>query len=436
MNIDNPTKQKLLLEYLISSVDLFSLSQPIVKPEYFDVTIRRAVEFILKYFDSFRAVPNPVQIEAETGVVLNIHDMTDDEIEYALVELETFCRSSAIKAAIFESVEMYEREDYGSIEASFRDAITVSITHSAGVGVFEQIENLMERLKNQPAISTGYDEFDDVLGGGLRRKELLLLSANSGGGKSLVMANFGLNYCLAGYKVLYLSFELPTEMIGKRYLSMITNISQRDILDRSSDIIHMVNQLKHKVDNDLIIERLPVGTTPNEIRAFLKKFELVRKYTPDVLILDYLDLMDPNEKVSADNVFAKDKQVTEQVHQILTDYDMIGITASQQNRSAVTAQDLNHSHIAGGISKINTTDIYVSIIFNDALRAAGEMHFEFLKTRSSDGVGKRIELRFNSTSLRVENMSGGSKPLILKPKTIDNVKHIPSKSSLSDLLEI
>jgi len=436
MNIDNPTKQKLLLEYLISSVDLFSLSQPIVKPEYFDVTIRRAVEFVLKYFDSYRASPNPTQIEAETGVVLKTHEMTDDEIEYALAEMETFCRSSAIKAAIFESVGMYEREDYGSIETAFRDAITVSITHSAGVGVFEQIENLMERLKNQPAISTGYDEFDNVLGGGLRRKELLLLSANSGGGKSLVMANFGLNYCLAGYKVLYLSFELPTEMIGKRYLSMITNIGQRDILDRSSDIIHMVNQMKHKVENDLIIERLPVGTTPNEIRAFLKKFELVRKYTPDVLILDYLDLMDPNEKVSADNVFAKDKQVTEQVHQILTDYDMIGLTASQQNRSAVTAQDLNHSHIAGGISKINTTDIYVSIIFNDALRAAGEMHFEFLKTRSSDGVGKRIELRFNSTSLRVENMVGGSKPLILKPKIDDNVKHIPNKSSLSDLLDI
>ena len=118
--------------------------------------------------------------------------------------------------------------------------------------------------------------------------------------------------------------------------------------------------------------------------------------------------MSPNEKVSADNVSEKDKQVAEQVHQILDDYDMIGITASQQNRSAVTATDLNHSHIAGGITKINTTDIYASIIFNDLMKAAGEIHIEFLKTRSSDGVGKRIELKWNNTALRVENMNSNA----------------------------
>lgn len=442
MELENPKKQKLLIEYLLSSADVFSLCQSIIQVNFFDVTLTKTVDFLLKYYNQYRAIPSPEQIKAETGLVVQQYDLTHDQIEYAINEVEIFCRRSAIKQAILTSVSLYEKEDYGKIETNFREAITTSIQRRAGVGLFEDIHYLLGRLEQQPAIPTGYHDFDQILGGGLRRKEMLLLSANSGGGKSIVMANLGLNLLFnASLKVLYLSFELPVEMVAKRYLSMITHISQRDVLERKSEIAHMIDQSFDKLKNDLVIERLPVGTTPNEVRAFLREFELRRKYIPDVIILDYLDLMNPNEKVSADNVFEKDKRVSEQVHQILNDYDMIGITASQQNRSAVNAHELNHSHIAGGISKINTTDIYVSIIFNDMMRAAGEIHFEFLKTRSSDGVGKRVELKWNNTALRVENLDSSTKSLTFVGKKSDNKSDVSREaeqrgSALSKLIDI
>lgn len=442
MELENPQKQKLLLEYLISSTDVFSLCQPILRSKYFDVTLERSVDFMLKYYNDYRAIPSPAQIQAETSNQLQLHKLTQDQTEYAIKEVETFCRRSAIKNSILESVQLYEKEDYGKIEANFRDAITTSVYRRAGVGLFENICELLGRLEQQPAIPTGYYEFDQILGGGLRRKEMLLLSANSGGGKSIVMANLGLNFLLnVGLKVLYLSFELPVEMVAKRYLSMVTHIGQREILERKSEIEHIMVQAHERLSSDLFIERLSVGTTPNQVRSFLREFELRRGFVPDVIILDYLDLMNPNEKVSADNVFEKDKRVSEQVHQILNDYNMIGITASQQNRSAVTAHELNHSHIAGGISKINTTDIYVSIIFNDMMRAAGEIHFEFLKTRSSDGVGKRIELRWNNTALRVENPDSSTKPLTFNGKKTDNKSVDAQKlekhsSRLTDLVDL
>jgi KaiC/GvpD/RAD55 family RecA-like ATPase len=440
MELENPQKQKLLIEYLISSVDVFSLCQPIIQTKFFDPELSQTIDFLLKYYNKYRAIPGTEQIKAETGVQLKTYELTRDQVEYSIKEMELFCRRSAIKQAILDSVKLYENDDYGKIESGFRDAITTSVYTRAGVGLFEDIDDLMIRLEQQPALPTGYGDFDDVLGGGLRRKEMLLFSANSGGGKSVTMANFGLNYCLSGLKVLYLSFELPVEMIAKRYLSMITDVAQKELVGRTSEVSQMVKQLQRKIHNDLVIERLPTGSTPNEVRAFLREYELRRKHTPDILIVDYIDLMNPNEKVSADNVFAKDKQVAEQLYQILVDYDMVGITASQQNRSAVTASDLNHSHIAGGISKINTTDIYVSIIFNDAMRAAGEMHFEFLKTRSSDGVGKRIELRWNNRALRLENTSSNLKPLTFNSKRSDNKPinndETQHNSKLTDLVDI
>ena len=316
-------------------------------------------------------------------------------------------------------------------------AIETSVHKSVGVGLFEDIEMLLDRMEQQPAYPTGYDEFDEVLGGGIRRKEMLLLSANSGGGKSIVMSNFGLNYLLnQGMSILYVSLELPVEMIAKRFVSMVTYIGQREVLERRSEVVHLVQQAGKRLEEDLIIERLPSGTTPNQLRAFIREVILKRKHKgkhkkPDVLLLDYIDLMGSNEKISADNVFAKDKDVSEQVREILFEFDMIGITASQQNRPAVTARDINHSHIAGGISKINTTDIYASVIFNDMLRAAGEIHFEFLKTRSSDGVGKRVELKWNRNALRIENPV--TKPLTFKRKLDDNS---PKGLGLSDILDI
>ena len=402
-------KEKLLIEYLISSVDVFGLCQPIIKPTFFDPTLRKSIEFLLDYYNQYRAIASCSQIEAESGTKLSVHELTTDQTEYCIAEVEQFCKHAAIKKAIMDSVELYEKEDYGKIEANIKAAITLSVHKRAGVGLFEETASLLEKLKQSPPIPTHYTEFDNILGGGLRRKEMLLLSANSGGGKSIVMANFGLNYAMYSRKsVLYVSYELPVEMIAKRYFSMVTGVSQVELVNQGSVVIELMDQNGHKIPHDLVIEKLPVGTTPNGLRSFLKEFELRRKHVPDVLILDYLDLMSPNEKVSADNVSEKDKQVAEQVHQILDDYDMIGITASQQNRSAVTATDLNHSHIAGGITKINTTDIYASIIFNDLMKAAGEIHIEFLKTRSSDGVGKRIELKWNNTALRVENMNSNA----------------------------
>jgi KaiC/GvpD/RAD55 family RecA-like ATPase len=229
---------------------------------------------------------------------------------------------------------------------------------------------------------------------------MLLLSANSGGGKSIVMANLALNYVEQGKNALYISLELSEEMIYQRYIAMVTGVSTREWQ-------HQVDATAHKItavgetSGSLFIKRMPQGCTSNQIRAYLKEFELKNGYVPDVIAVDYIDLMGSNEKVSADNIHEKDKRASEELREIMNDYNAVGMTASQQNRGAVTATELNHSHIAGGISKINTTDVYISIIMTDQMRAKGEMALQFLKTRSSDGVGQTIYLEYNKVTLRI-----------------------------------
>ena len=98
-----------------------------------------------------------------------------------------------------------------------------------------------------------------------------------------------------------------------------------------------------------------------------------------LIVVDYLDLMNPNQKVDMNDVFTKDKLSTEQLRDILFDYNAIGATASQLNRDSIKAAEHDQSHIAGGISKLNTVDWALSIIWNPKMKAAGEIGMCFLK---------------------------------------------------------
>lgn len=388
------SKQKLLIEYLISSPDTFALCSSIVEPDYFDPEFRRTVKFIQQYYENYNAVPSPEQIEAETTVELQTQQVTRDRIEYVSEEIEQFCRYSALEKAILSSPKLMETGDYGQIETLIRDAITVSLNRDIGMSYFESVRERLERLAKEGArLSTGWSEVDELLFGGHARKELLVFSANSGVGKSVVLSNYGLNQAERGLKVLYISLELSEDLISQRYDTMISTVPTKVWRLGQEKIIQSVEK-KAKTTADITIKRMNSGTTARDIRAYLKEFELKKGYVPDILIVDYLDIMGSNEQVSADNVFEKDKRAAEQLRDIGNDYNIAIATASQQNRGAVDETRIRQSHVAGGISKINTSDTWISIIATETMKAQNECRFQFVKTRTSDGVGKMVTLKW------------------------------------------
>lgn len=399
-------KQTLLLEQLLSSPDTFSLCSSIIQPNYFDPTLRQAVSFIQEYHSKYNGIPTPDQVAAESGVVLKKQTVSSRaEIEYCTTEIESFCRRRALEKAVLASAELVSKGDYGKIETLVREALMTSLHKNLGVNYFENPHERMTRmLSSGSMVSTGWKQLDKLLYGGLNRKEMILFSANSGGGKSIVMANLGINLIEQGLNVLYISLELFEDVVAKRFDSMVTGVSQQEWSNRTTEISQKIETKKGTVGN-LFIKYMSSGTNCTMIRAYIKEFEIQTGFIPDVLIVDYLDLMGTNEHISADNVFEKDKKASEQLRNIGSDYNMYIVTASQQNRSAVGVVDTNHSHIAGGISKINTTDTYISILAGPIQMGAGEILFKLLKTRSSDGVGETIALKWDRVSLRVTDPS-------------------------------
>lgn len=407
-------KQKLLVEYLLSSPDTFALCKGIVLAEYFEPSLKQAVSYIHEYYDQYNTVPSPETVGVETGVILTKQTITSDQIEYCANEIEKFCKQRAIQHAILQSVELVENQDedkrdYGKVEQLIRDAISISLNKDIGVEYFDDPLTRLETLENKTKrISTGWSDVDHLLDGGMAESEILLFSAVSGGGKSIVLANYGANMLKQGLDVLYISLELSEALISQRYDMMFTGIAPVKSKLFRNEIAQGIEKLAPHVGK-LTIKHMNSGTKPSDIRAYLKEFELKRGYIPKVLIVDYLDLMGSNEKVSIDNVFEKDKKASEQLRDIGSDYGMIIATASQQNRTAAGSNDRHMGQIAGGMSKINTADVYIAIISDESMKAAGEIYFKFLKTRSSDGVGKTVHLGWDSKTLSVTSKGNRGK---------------------------
>ncbi len=412
-------KQHLLVDYLRKDQETFIRVNPILTPKFFEPRLQGAVKFIQAYFNEYKSLPSTQQLQAETGVSFEAssEQITTQERKYAETEIESFCKQKAMEHAILSSVELIQEGKYGEVEKLIRDAVTMSMQRSLGTDYFDDPEGRLNSLKNNNAMyPTKLIKLDEYLGGGLNRKEMIVFAAPSGVGKSITMLNIAFNLMSQGLNGVYITLELSEPIVSKRADSIASGLSQQAVLD---DVVRTSIAVKKLRDEQgygkLAIKRMPESTTTaNHIRAYIKEYELVNGHLPDFIVVDYIDIMaSAQQGISVENQFIKDKYVCEELRSLADDLNCIMISASQLNRGAQQVEsldDLNQAHIAGGISKINTTDNLVMIIQTAQMKAKGEMVFKLVKTRSSSGVGNYFTVKFSPISLRITNVEEDEKP--------------------------
>ncbi len=426
-------KQRLLISSLVSNRDLLALCAGIIRPSYFDPSLKKAVKFTLDYFEKYRDAPRVDTVRAETGVQLfELGEVGRAESAYISTELETHCRNKAIEEAILAGPALLQKGDFSKILDTLKAAINVGLQKDIGIDYFHNpADRLLRTLQTEARISTGIPELDDLLGGGLLRQELILFLANSGGGKSINMLNLAKNLLARGLHGAYFTLEMAEGVVSKRLDSMISRVSQIDLLKEITKVSTSIENAAKKMGR-FIIKRFPENrTTVHDIRSYLTQLEQSTGFWPDFIVVDYIDIMGTTANISMDNLFIKDKFVTEEVRSLGFDYNAIVISAAQLGRGAIDAEKLTQAHIQGGMSKINTSDWSLAVVQNDLMRSVGEVYYELLKARNSAGVGKRILLKQDPVSLAVTSPSASA----LKVKTELKLKRGPG-SDLSDLIDI
>ena len=399
--------QKLYLEFLLADKDLFVRCNAITNSKYFVRKYQPVMDFIQEHVDGYGDLPTHEQIKAKVRIEFDDvrEKITDDHKKWFMDEYEKFCRHKALEGAILESSDKLERHEYGSVEQLIKDAVGIGLAKDFGLNYWDDPAGRIQAIKdNRGQNSTGWESLDKVLYGGFNPGELNIFEGGSGSGKSLFMQNMALNWSLAGKNVVYVSLELSEELCSMRIDAMVTNQSTKDVM-RNADDTALKVRMSGKKAGVLQMIQMPNGATINDIKAYIKEYQIQNDIKIDGLFVDYLDLMMPvSVKVNPSDQFIKDKYVSEELRNLAIELNILFVTASQLNRGAVDEVEFDHSHIAGGISKINTADNLIGIFSSRAMRERGRVQIQFMKTRSSSGVGSKLDLGYDMNTLRITDL--------------------------------
>jgi archaellum biogenesis ATPase FlaH len=430
-------EQAALISFVASSRELMALTSGILKPSYFDPALKKTVKFMTEYFTQYRDVPKLELIRAKTDYALDpVGQVGKADIRFVSEQLENFCRNQAVTEAILKGPELLDKGDMTAIITELKSAISLGLHRDLGTDYFKDPELRIKSSSEEAVrISTLIPELDLFLGGGLARQEILIFAGGSGVGKSMNMLNLAHNLLIQGYNGVYFSLEMSQKLVSRRLDSMVSRVSQQNIdgsVDKVAAAIHSLGTTSGR----FFIKRLAENrTNANHLRAYLEQLEQETGITPDFIVLDYIDITGTTMNVSPENLFVKDKFVTEEVRAIGLDYDAMMISASQLGRSSWEAEKLTQANIQGGLSKIQTGDCVVAIRQDDLMKARNEIEYTALKARNSTCAGQSVTLAWDPISLKVSSM--GSELSIKKKPTSDILQSVATrkKDSVLNLLQ-
>jgi len=439
----SPDVQKLFLEFMLQDAQSYVRVQNVFNPKNFDRKLQPVAKFIAEHSEKYGTLPERSQILATTGVRLDeIPDLSDGHLDWFFVEFENFTRRQELERAILKSADLLEKGDFGPVEKLIKDAIQVGLTKDMGTDYFADPKGRIERYFNSGGqVSTGWPQLDKIMYGGFSRGELNIFAGGSGSGKSLVMMNLALNWLTnQGLSGIYITLELSEELASLRTDAMLTDTSTKEIR-RNIETTELKVRMASKKAGQYRVKYLPAQSNINDIRSYLKEVQIQHDIKVDFIMIDYLDLLMPvSTKVSPSDLFIKDKYVSEELRNLAKELNVLMVTASQLNRSAVEEIEFDHSHISGGISKINTADNVFGIFTSRAMRERGRYQIQCMKSRSSTGVGQKIDLEYNMETMRITDLGSDeqeSSGYVRKPSILDstNSQHTFTSHPVNETVE-
>ena len=419
----NSEVQRLFLEFMLTNPENYVRVQNIYNSENFDRSLKAAAKFLKEHADQYRTLPDAKQVFAVTNTKLELIDGNKTELDdWFLDEFEQFTKQKELERAILTAADLIGKGEFDPVEKLIKDAVQISLTKDMGTDYFADPKQRLLALKqNNGQISTGWTTLDQLLYGGMKKGELNIFSGGSGSGKSLIMLNLAINWILAGLNGVYLTLELSENLCCQRADSMITGVPNKNIF-RELDDVELKVKLAGKKAGDFRFKYFPAQSTVNTFKSYIRELGIQYGFRPDFIIVDYLDLMMPaSVKIDPTNTFIKDKYVSEELRNMAEELKSVVVTGSQLNRGATDEMEFNHGHIAGGISKIFTADNVFGIFTSRHMKENGRYQLQAMKTRSSSGVGQKIDLGYDIDTLKIFNLDEDQLAQLKRESPADSV---------------
>ena len=400
--------------------------EEILEIDFFDSSyLRGFVEMVLQYRKDYNQHPHLVTIETEikkgtrfdgatNKLLINFVNRikTEDVVDrqYVKDQAVDFCKKQCLKKAILESATLVKKGQYDSITKIINEALSKGNDQNFGHDWFMDLDQRYVKKSRKP-ITTGWQRIDEITKGGVGAKELAVVIAPTGAGKSMVLVHLGAQALKLGKKVVHYTLELADTVVGIRYDSCLAKVDLRDIMDSKE----IVKERIQDVSGKLIIKEYP--TKSASTKSLKNHLEKLRKQNimPDVVIVDYADLLRP---VSHGAEKRHDLEgIYEELRGMATEFNCAFITASQTNRGGLNAEVITMESISEAFNKCFVADFIFSLSRTPQDKQANSGRIFIAKNRNGpDGLVFPAAVDWATVSIEVLERTGEEETPVLTAK--------------------
>jgi len=172
------------------------------------------------------------------------------------------------------------------------------VDRSSLVNLIRQVDAQLETGVTSPdTVPTGFPSVDRLLGGGLRRRDLVVLGGDVGSGKSALALGFALRCAQAGHRVVFFSGEMDEGRLLERALA-IESRTRIDDMRRAT----LSDEARAAVGAAAVrIRDLPIHFLTLSAEPFDQALAPAWRHDPSLLVVDYLQLLHaPNQRGTQD----------------------------------------------------------------------------------------------------------------------------------------
>jgi len=403
--------ENVLMYNALTDSGYLSTIADVVQPEYFKSKDIAGVFTIIKDFNDKRnQLPTTTEIkqylvtdeqkESFKRLVTSFSEIDKKINKDELIEnTEQFLKEKAVYHTMLKAAEDISagNVDTSVILDKFEKSCNISLVTDLGLGVKANIDDIIADLTTvEDKIPSTWEWLDDSLDGGFLQagKSLYVFAGETNIGKSIFLGNVASNIARQGKNVLLITLEMSELLYARRICTNISKIPMKEMAINGASLRAAVTE---EPGNIYIKEFPPSTITPNQIKAFCKKFQ-DKGIKLDAIVIDYLNLI---HSPIGNNSYERIKNVTEQVRAISYIFECPIISATQLNRSGFDQDNPDLATISESIGLAATADVIMSIFQNDEDRDLGIIRLGMMKNRYGPR-GMTQAMRIDYSTLTIE----------------------------------
>lgn len=406
--------EKILLHNLIKNEEYSRKITPFLSKDYFHDHIEKILfsmisNFILQYNnlptkDALLIIvdKNRSLNEDDHEKLINLIDDVDEKREtsdltWLYEETENFCKEKAVYNAVMESIHIIDGKKETpktAIPEILSKALAVSFDSHIGHDYYEDYLKRYEFYHSEEKrIPFDLEYFNNITRGGMPSKTLSVVMAGTGVGKSLFLCHHAAN-CLKNHlNVLYITCEMSEEKIAERIDANILDITMDDLKTLPMNIYEKrIHNACSDFKGKLIVKEYPTATAnANHFRFLLDELWLKKKFKPDVIFIDYLNICSSSRLKTGSNVnsYTYVKAIAEELRGIAVEYNVPLFTATQTNRDGYSNSDPDLTNTSESFGLPATADFMFALISTEELEEMNQVMVKQLKNRYNDTYTNR-----------------------------------------------